>query len=459
MNKRTCALTSLACKSCTLTQKKKKEKEKGKENDINLVARQCVRSNCAVEVMDILQVLLLVAALLFCGNCSGDATDDHPNFVNLPELDEVTVDALGQSQVAAEPLHGFFRWDKAAVLTDATRNFASEKFDMMVVAFLAPRCANSQRLSPVLDALAKSREKLPHTVLIAKVDASTNPKLCREYGVDGSPQVFWKVYSNISPYRQGFNVASLTAFIHTKTEPLAQEVVPMFNATVYQTVMRMVSMNRFLVLGFFERPNIKNRGRDLKTFVQATSSHPSISSAYILVDNARNDVEKVAAQCGARMPGVRLFRRIDDGFSTNATNFRGRITKDSLKNFIRDETTPRVVVFSAETASMIFEDGLKKEHVLFIGDAQLPPLASVVERIASQPHDRLGYVSVPTSSSRLLLYFGISESELPLIAIVDSRGTGKKELHPYRGDWELQNIQQFIGDYVDGTLFSNEAYA
>ena len=409
------------------------------------------------EAMDVLKALLAVA-LLFWGEYFGDATDDHPNFVNLPELDEVSVDALGQIQVAAEPLHGFFRWDKAAVLTDATRKFASEKFNTMIVAFLAPWCANSQRLSPVLDALAKSRAKLPHTVLVAKVDASTNPKLCNEYGVDGFPQVFWKVYSNISPYRQGFNVASLTAFIQTKTEPLAREVVPMFNATVYQTVMRMVSMNRFLVLGFFERTNIKNRGRDLKAFIQATSSYPSITSAYILVDNARNDVEKVAAQCGARMPGVRLFRRSDDGFSTNATNFRGRITKDSLKNFIRDETTPRVVVFSAETASMIF-DGVKQEHVLFIGDAQLPPLAHVIEQIASQPHDRLTYVSVPTSSSRLLLYFGISESELPLIAIVDSRGTGKKVLHPYRGDWELQNIQTFITDYVDETLFSNEAYA
>jgi thiol-disulfide isomerase/thioredoxin len=377
------------------------------------------------------------------------------NYIDLPRLEEIAVDSFAGVRASASSRAndggGLFRWEEAAVLTDQNRKYAADNVKMMIVAFLAPWCANSQRLAPVLDAVAQAMSAVSREVMVTRVEAPSNPNLCAEFGVDGYPQVFWKVHGRIVPYHGGLNLRSMLTFVMTQTRPAASQVTPTFNATLIQTLHRMVMVNPLLVVGFFEQPNVKNRGRDVNAFIEASTDHRHIPSVYVLVkDDVKNDRDRTAAAFGVKVPGVRLFRRTEDGFRTNGTNLQGRMTATAISDFVKAEAAPPVAVLSAETAKSIFE-GDKKEHVLFIGDAAAPPLAGVIAAASTAHRERLNFVVVPPGSSRFLLHFKIATTELPLVAVADLRGADKKKLRRYAGDWDPELVRQFVVDYAEET--------
>ena len=403
-------------------------------------------------------------------------------------------------------------------------------------------------------------------MLIVRVDATTNPQLCAEYGVDGYPQMFWRVYSRITPYRGGMNARNILDFIAAQTQPAAVEIAkPLFNMTLHDTILRMIRQHTRrgvpVALGIFERPNVRNRGRDLNAFLEATNNEQDLHAVYVLVDSLNNkkvrssrtrkekkesgkhdgdggnvsDEEKkeAAKSLGlARLPGVRLFKQqrfpaanADAGAKADdaaaATSFRGRLTAKGIRDFVQQETTPSVLIFSAETAKEIFDGRTgKHEHVVFVGfdvggggarasasaaaaataaarttddDGVVTTISTVtvtarqqrqqqqqqqqqrrqnlINTLATRHQDRLNYVQVPAASTRFLVHFGIDPADLPLIAIIDFRRPDGESaasasasasasaqrrvsqiIHRFNGDWTLEHVQQFVDDYVDGSL-------
>jgi len=334
---------------------------------------------------------------------------------------------------------------RAAVLTDKTFSAATESFKYTFVAFTAPWCANSRRLVAEMDKVAASISDVSHEVLVTTVDATKSPLLAKEFNVDGYPQVFWKVFSRHSHYKGGQNSAAMLRFIKSEVQPMTSEIVPMYNMTTYDTILRHIRTNQLFVVAFLEPTNKKNKGRDLNAFQQAVGSVRNIPSGYVFVNGANRDNVHIAREFGARVPGVTLFQRHTDSVNYTSTNFRGRITASGISAFLTQQATPPVLTFSSQTAKAIFE-GVKKEHVLFIGNFESPELRLLPAAVAAYHRERLNYVLVPASSRRLLLHFDINDSELPLVAIVDGRRD--KVLHRFRESLNTADVIKFVDEYT-----------
>ena len=372
------------------------------------------------------------------------AEETQPNLIELPESDGMPAKPGFSGQ--------YFSKTKAAVISDSTLTVAEEKFKHILLAFVAPWCSNSRRLLPVLDSVARLTAD-NEEVVIAKVDGEANPKLARAFGVNGYPKIFWTTYSHRVSYTGGRNAGAMAAFVTRSTGPAVSELKIGFNMTRADALRREIRKNRLFVVGFFEKPNIKNRGRDVASFETAMDDFRHIPSTYLLVDNIRTDKEKIASQFGAQLPGIRVFRMVEDGFSSNATNFRGRLIVPSIKEFLTAETTPSIVRFSAETANRVFEKTGKR--VLFIGDEfASQPLSEVAARVASARQDLATAVMIPTNSSRFLLFFNITTSQLPMVAVMHEDARAQRSLQLFHGELADNFLLRFVDEAVGEQLYS-----
>ena len=121
--------------------------------------------------------------------------DDSTNYINLPRAD---------SHLAIGASGDYFDRSRTAVVTDGTFKFATDTFQHILLAFVAPGCPNSKRLLPALDMVARqvAALELDH-VAVAKIDGTANSRSAADFAIDGYPKLFWSRYSYWASFTGG----------------------------------------------------------------------------------------------------------------------------------------------------------------------------------------------------------------------------------------------------------------
>jgi protein disulfide-isomerase A1 len=174
--------------------------------------------------------------------------------------------------------YGFPEEEDVLVLTDSNFKEAIAKFEFILVEFYAPWCGHCKKLTPEFAKAGKELKGLDNPIPLAKVDATENSNIAKEFEVQGYPTL--KFFVNGSPieYNGGRTHPEIVNWIKKKTGPAT---TPLTSA---EHVDELKKANKVLVTYFgpdnsdFEA--FKSAAMSLDAVVFAHSHDPKVLEHY-----------------------------------------------------------------------------------------------------------------------------------------------------------------------------------
>ncbi|XP_062223097.1 protein disulfide isomerase-like 1-3 [Phragmites australis] len=333
------------------------------------------------------------------------------------------------------------RAQEEAVLTLDTGNFSEvvAKHEFIVVEFYAPWCGHCKQLAPEYEKAASILSKHDPPIVLAKVDASDkkNKDLSGKYEVQGFPTI--KILKNQGDNMQDYNgprdADGIVGYLKKQVGPASTEIKSVEDAA------SLIGDKGVVVVGVF--PSFG--GSEYENFLSVAEKMRSDYDFLHTLDASilpRGDKT-------VKGPVVRLFKPFDELF-VDSQDF----DKDALQKFIEVSGFPTVVTFDTDPTNQkyllkYFENaGTKAMLYLSFSDDRIEAFKSQFYEAAKQYGDKnisflIGDV---TDAQGAFQYFGLKESEVPLIFI---QASGAKFIKP---TVEPEQIFPWLKDYTDGIL-------
>ena len=117
-----------------------------------------------------------------------------------------------------------FAEEEVVVLTDGNYEEMIRNNSVVMLEFYAPWCGHCKELAPEYEKMAKDVKEKKKNFIIAKLDATANPKAASKFGVRGYPTL--KLFINGSPldYDGDRKADPILAFIEKKVLPPSVEL-------------------------------------------------------------------------------------------------------------------------------------------------------------------------------------------------------------------------------------------
>uniref|UniRef100_J3LDS5 protein disulfide-isomerase n=2 Tax=Oryza brachyantha TaxID=4533 RepID=J3LDS5_ORYBR len=330
-----------------------------------------------------------------------------------------------------------------AVLTLDAGNFTEvvEAHDFIVVEFYAPWCGHCKQLAPEYEEAAAVLRALEHDppIVLAKVDASAdgNKGLAAEHRVQGYPtvRILRGRGASSQEYSGPRDAAGIVAYLKRQAGPASVEL------TASPPPEEPIGADGVVVVGVF--PELS--GGEFESFMavaekmRADYEFRHTTDAGVLPRGDRT----------ARGPLVRLFKPFDELF-VDSQDF----DRDALEKFVEVSGFPTVVTFDTSPINQkyllkYFENaGTKAMLFLSFSDDRAEAFRSQFYEAAKQyGASNISFlIGDVTASQGAFQYFGLKESDVPLIFILASKS---KYIKPAV---EPEQILPWLKEFTDGTL-------
>jgi protein disulfide-isomerase A1 len=338
-----------------------------------------------------------------------------------------------------------------AVLTLGSGNFSEivDGAQYALVEFYAPWCGHCKSLAPEYEKAAAALKTISPDVVLAKVDATVDADLAKEFGVSGYPTLKFFVGGKsgaVSDYNGGRTQETIISWIKKKTGP------PAATLTSVEALEHAKTTDGVLMVAYFD----KLEGSDFDTFTEVARKMDDIAF-YQTTDS------DVAGSIGIKSaPGYAVGLGTDDGFTSAISKghsaFANKTASDAekLEAFIKAEKLPAYLEFAKETQGKIFNSGIPKQILLIGSPKQLYDDKSTVEAIKAA-HDKykgqVVFVTANTAESitdNVLKFFGAS-SDAPAVQVIGfAMAEGKK--YAMEDKLTPSSLTKFAGDFLAGKL-------
>ncbi|CAA0339760.1 unnamed protein product [Arabidopsis thaliana] len=330
---------------------------------------------------------------------------------------------------------------KEFVLTLDHSNFTEtiSKHDFIVVEFYAPWCGHCQKLAPEYEKAASELSSHNPPLALAKIDASeeANKEFANEYKIQGFPTL--KILRNGGKSVQDYNgpreAEGIVTYLKKQSGPASVEIKSADSAT------EVVGEKNVVAVGVFP----KLSGDEFDSFMAlAEKLRADYDFAHTL------DAKFLPRGESVEGPAVRLFKPFDELF-VDSKDFNG----EALEKFVKESSIPLVTVFDSDPnnhpyVAKFFESPATKAmmFVNFTG-ATAEALKSKYREVATSNKDQsLAFlVGDAESSQGAFQYFGLEESQVPLIII--QTPDNKKYL---KVNVEVDQIESWFKDFQDGKV-------
>lgn len=213
---------------------------------------------------------------------------------------------------------GFTEEENVLVLNGKNFQEALDTFPWLLVEFYAPWCGHCQQLVPEYSkAAAHLRTKEP-SVALAKVDATQNPELAAEHGVQGYPTL--KFFTSAEPieFTGGRTAEEIVSWVARRTGPAVRSIGKSIE------LRGLIEKTRVAVVLF---AGATTREAEVLESVARETEHLEF---YLCSDPEALADYKVTA------PTLLLFKDFDDKKNV----FRGEFTREKLGRFIQLNRRP-----------------------------------------------------------------------------------------------------------------------
>lgn len=313
------------------------------------------------------------------------------------------------------------------VLTDKNFEEAMKEHSKILVEFYAPWCGHCKSLAPEYAKAASTLAADGSAFKLAKVDATEEKKLAKDYEIKGFPTLKYFVGGKFnSEYSGSRDAAGIVAWANKKSGPSAVVI------NDQGALDSLTGKNSVLVIGAF------SSDADAKTF-------DSLADADELNKYARTSNAALIASLGGE--GVHILTDFQDPVKT--------ILGGDTASWIAGNSVPLIQEFSAESSKKIFSSPIQK-HVLFFTDKDANHHTTVKDTFLGVAKGYKGdflFVNVPNKGNeRVLEYFGFQAGDLPKMVVADMSGEGGMKKFIQNDALTASNIESFLTKVKSGEV-------
>jgi len=327
------------------------------------------------------------------------------------------------------------------VLTLDTSNFSEvvAKHEFIVVEFYAPWCGHCKELAPEYEKAASVLRKRDQPVVLAKVDSfdESNKDLKDKYKVNAYPaiKIIRNGGSDVSDYGGPRDADGIVEYLKKQVGPASLELRSAGDAD------HSIDDTRVVLVGVFP----EFAGMEYENFMAVAGK---MRTDYDFFHTSDASVLPRGNQA-VKGPLLRLFKPFDELF-VDSQDF----DKDAIKKFIEVSGFPTVLIFDADPTNHKFLEryyttpSAKAMLFLHFSDDRVESFKSQMHEAARQlSGNNISFLIGDVSAAdRAFQYFGLKESDLPLLLVIASTG---KYLNP---TVEPDQLIPWMKQYIYGNL-------
>ncbi|KAA8539324.1 hypothetical protein F0562_026016 [Nyssa sinensis] len=325
--------------------------------------------------------------------------------------------------------------DEKDVLVLKESNFSEfiAKNMYVMVEFYAPWCGHCQALAPEYAAAAT---ELKGEAVLAKVDATEENELAQKYDIQGFPTVYFFIDGVHKPYPGQRAKDAIVNWVKKKTGP------GIYNLTTTEEAERILTDESKVVLGFLDTLV----GPESEELAAASRLEDDVN----FYQTANPDVAKLFhIDPQVKRPALVLLKKAAEKIS----HFDGQFTKSVIAGFVFENKLPLVTTFTRESASLIFENPIKKQLLLFATSNDSEKFIPAFQEAAKSFKGKLIFVYVEMDNEDVgrpvSEYFGVPGDAPRVLAY-----TGNDDAKKFVLDTELtlSSIKSFGEDFLEDKL-------
>lgn len=331
---------------------------------------------------------------------------------------------------------------KEFVLTLDHSNFSDtvSKHNFIVVEFYAPWCGHCKKLAPEYEKAASQLSSHDPPVVLAKVDANeeANKELASQYEIRGFPTI--KILRNggkiIQEYKGPREADGIVEYLKKQSGPASAEIKSAEDASSF------IGEKKVVIIGVF--PNFSG-----EEFENYTALAEKLRSDYEF-GHTQNAKLLPRGESSVTGPVVRLFKPFDELF-VDFKDFK----VDALEKFVEESSIPIVTVFNNDANNhpfvIKFFNSPNAKAMLFMNFSSegTEPIQSKYREVAEQYKGQgISFLLGDLEASQgAFQYFGLQESQVPLIVI--QTNDGQKYLKP---NLDADQIAPWLKEYKEGKV-------
>ncbi|XP_022773274.1 protein disulfide-isomerase-like [Durio zibethinus] len=331
---------------------------------------------------------------------------------------------------------------KEFVLTLDHSNFTDtvSKHNFIVVEFYAPWCGHCKNLAPEYEKAASILSKHNPPIILAKVDANeeANKDLANKHEVKGYPtlKIVRNGGKNIQEYKGPREADGIVEYLKKQSGPASAEIKSVEDAS------NLIDDKKIVVVGVFP----KFSGEEFESYIAFAEKLRSDYEFGHTLD-AKHLPRGESLVTG---PVVRLFKPFDELF----VDFKD-FNLEALEKFVEESSIPLVTFYNNDPSNhpfvVKFFNSPYVKAMLFanLSSEGVDSLKSKYREVAEQYRGQgisflLGDVE---ASQGAFQYFGVQESQVPLIIIQNNDGKKYLKAHVV-----ADHIAPWVKDYKEGKV-------
>ena len=312
-------------------------------------------------------------------------------------------------------------------LTDSSIEKAINQFDNLIIFFYAPWCGHCKGFEPEYHKASLILKK--ENITLAKIDSSNNKLSAEKYKINGFPTILF--------FKKGVQIEFEGARSSKELINWARKKagIPIQILKTKEDLEQFKSNNDICLVYFGDKEEDIKRFSDVSLIIEEFP-FAVIKDKNIIKKETNNST-------------IILYKHFDEK-KVELKNFN----KKKLIEFINQNALPKVMVFNDKSVQYIFQ---KKHPALILFENNNTDnwnyYGNIMTKVSQTIKGKMPLVMTDIKdgiSSRLAEYVGITEKDLPLISILDTRSDFKK--YNMKKEINYDNIIQFIKDWEQNKL-------